>query len=73
MVGEFKDDQLQDHYHSAGNGRFLQTGGSSPAYALGNNGGSDSATGRVFETSSLRKGDVTRGKRKAVKFIIKVL
>ena len=72
-VGQFKDDQLQDHYHSVSGGKLLQTSGSNPAYASGNNGGSDSATGRIYETSSLRAGTVTRGKSKGVKYIIKVL
>lgn len=69
-LGEFKDDQLQDHYHSVV-GKLLQTGGSNPQYTSGSAGGSDSATGRIYETSALRKGDVTRGKSVGVNYIIK--
>lgn len=67
MVGEFKDDQLQDHVHSGRNkaSAFNQGASTEATRTIEGN------TGNV--TSSARHGDVSRGKRKGVKFIIKVL
>lgn len=70
-VGEFKDDQLQNHSHSFNN---------TVDYAVGNR-----MSVRMYNRDFIdpvlpqqsiadgRKGNVTRGKRKAVKYIIKVL
>lgn len=70
-VGEFIDDRLQDHYHSAGAGSYLQTGGSSGVYSSGSSGGTDSAGGRIYQASSLRTGATTEVKSVGVNWIIK--
>ena len=71
MVGEFKDDQLQNHGHG-GNVAVIAGPATVFAASTGNwmRGISDSE--RLVQ-SSYRRGDVTRGKRKGVKYIIKVL
>ena len=65
-VGQFKDDQLQDHSHkvrlgSGGDG--LAASGASVLLA----------DDRVQGAYNARIGDITRGKRKGVKYLIKVL
>ena len=73
MVGQFKDDQLQNHAHSV----IIYGGG-------GSNGVISTTTGSPYReytdgayynagNRDPRYGNVTRGKRKGVKFIIKVL
>jgi hypothetical protein len=71
-VGQFKDDQLQDHGHKTTvyNPGFAVNNGSQYGFAsISNNGINTEGINGV----AYRKGDVTRGKRKAVKYIIKVL
>lgn len=70
-VGEFKDDQFQDHYHSVAT-RAYANFFNQPASGGGNVGGNIGATDTTTAKNG-RYGGVTRGKRKAVKFIIKVL
>ncbi len=66
-VGNFKDDQLQSHTH------YSTTQGSS-ATAVPNLATSYTGTNTVgFSPNQGRFGTVTRGKRKGVKYIIKVL
>ena len=68
-VGQFKDDQFQSHYHN-------QTWHLSPGLLVDNmNIGYEFNAQNDLTTNypSGRNGTVTRGKRKAVKFIIKVL
>ena len=72
MVGQFKDDQMQNYIAggvSLPNNIPTSAGTTSVAegpytYYVGNN------RGTLIDT---RRGDVTRGKSKGVKFIIKVL
>lgn len=70
-VGQFKDDQLQNHLHSL----YIR---SASGYSDSPNvcGGNESTSAK-FDTgyihSSYRRGNVTRGKCKGVKYIIKVL
>ena len=70
-LGEFKDDQLQKHRHhfeiecdhSDGNERGVYRRGVS----------NYSSDGHNTDYNSGRSGDVTRGKRKGVNYLIKVL
>lgn len=68
-VGEFKDDQVQDHDHR------LEIGvGNGDNAALERVGVDDFAalrTGKVYEHSGARSGNTTRGKRLGVNYIIK--
>jgi hypothetical protein len=81
-VGEFKDDRVQDHRHT------LQHGNSSNPTSFQSTSGSPSGSASVnipfgsstpydplfiSDPSSGRHGNTTRGKRKGVKYIIKVL
>ena len=75
-VGQFKDDQLQAHRH------FIYVGGTHLDYtqttapegwAMGGMKGGDANNFGATEIYNGRKGTTTRGKSKAVKFIIKVL
>jgi hypothetical protein len=68
-LGQFKDDQLQDHTHSFASN--IVWNGSGGAYALGSSGGLTQRTGNV--TSGYRVNTVTRGKRKGIIYLIKVL
>lgn len=70
MVGQFKDDQVQTHKHKYridNNAYVTDVGSTSPYMTVGysNNSWTNDQDGR--------KGDVTRGKSKGVKYIIKVL
>lgn len=75
MVGQFKDDQLQKHKHWNNPAVNFGAAGS----ATSNFGGVQ--LGSVFASylqtngveNDVRYGDVNRGKRKGVKYIIKVL
>ena len=69
MVGEFKDDQFQDHSHKylQGNGRNINKS-TEQWYCWSG----DDTNKRTTDTNG-RNGSVTRGKRKGVKYIIKVL
>lgn len=71
-VGQFKDDQVQSHVHTAA---FYVNGGAGTT--TDNYGGVQLgtvyATGYNVSENSGRKGTTTRGKSKAVKYIIKVL
>lgn len=65
MVGEFKDDALQQHkhvgtYNNYPNGVLYLTSGNQGMGTTGN-------------VSDARTDKITRGKRKGVKYIIKVL
>lgn len=79
MVGEFKDDQLQTHIHDLSS---LDGSINFPETSQQSSGG----TGKIVVSSGVaftnlvarymgdsRNGTVTRGKRKGVNFIIKVL
>jgi len=73
-VGQFKDDQVQNHEHKL----RIRTSGGDPSTDPNASPGSYTAgvfrrvTGGI-EGDNYRYGDITRGKRKAVKYIIKVL
>ena len=70
LLGEFKDDQLQDHYHRT-NGRTQGTG-----HKSGNEWPILSPDGNTANATTIysgRHGVVTRGKRKGVTYLIKVL
>ena len=71
MVGEFKDDRVQSHDHGMYSSQ-ASTDGSGAFSGLAKNGVGFHNFG---DTNSMngRKGDTTRGKRKGVKYIIKVL
>lgn len=78
MVGQFKDDCIQDHKHRM----YYRNGSGSPggdpnAYngsATAGISGRDSGTAIDAATSTpVRKSDTTRGKSKGVKYVIKVL
>ena len=72
-LGEFKDDQLQDHWHEllVGNARtVLTTGGEGRGYSFAS-GAPDGA--RADNITQGRHGSVTRGKRKGLNLCIKAL
>lgn len=76
-LGQFHDDQLRNHGHSLRKslwGYIQQTGYEVPDYYNGYVGSEDTGwyTGDVKD-ESLRVGSVTRGKRKGVIYLIKVL
>jgi hypothetical protein len=67
LVGEFKDDRFQTHTH------YIVGQGSNPT-AVPNCGISYSGdTALIANQHTGRNGSTTRGKRKGVKYIIKVL
>lgn len=70
MVGQFKDDRVQEHRHGA-----LVGGGGNTYTTIANSVTSKPGTNNYLIQGALeaRKGDTTRGKRKGVKYIIKVL
>lgn len=76
-VGLFKDDQVQNHNHYVGDSSYMDT-------TIGTIAGNTNYFPKMFpykagatifahEISQGRHGTVTRGKRKGVKYIIKVL
>ena len=68
MVGQFKDDCLQDHRHEAyfqGGYDKLQSNSGGDYVMHPDTANTNAPSGRI--------GNVTRGKRKGVKYIIKVL
>ena len=69
MVGEFKDDALQQHKHQ------YQTRIADSYFITQVAGGAIQSDKGVYDTTGVigRHADVTRGKRKGVKYIIKVL
>ena len=67
----FKDDQIQDHLHNFIGGYGAGSKGSSWLRTDGNN--PNTQWYAVREISVGRAGTVTRGKRKGVKYIVKVL
>ena len=71
-VGQFKDDQVQSHVHTA-EYYFNGVAGTVTDRFGGVQLGTVYATGYNVSENSGRKGTTTRGKRKAVKYIIKVL
>ena len=79
-VGEFKDDQLQDHNHlqylRSVNGQNLVSSQYTGAdgWVVTNDGATSQNKGAIAyaEGDSGRKGDTTHGKQKGVKYIIKV-
>ena len=74
MVGQFKDDSFQSHNHSISLGyEYYSNIGS---YSCGANtivGSGQSMSHSGPSATGYRGSTVTRGKRKGVKFIIKVL
>lgn len=69
MVGQFKDDQLQNHRHNiniAGNEAVVSWVNGNYSY------GSNSQIATTNQVTG-RVGSTTRGKRKGAKYIIKVL
>ena len=70
MVGQFKEDQFQDHKHAV---NTYRTSGSANVVYRGLGNGTDLIQIESTSSKSGRHGDVTRGKRKGVKYIIKVL
>lgn len=72
MVGEFKDDALQYHTHTTKiNVGVGYQGGTARVTVASSGSGEFSYTSNIGQ--SARLGDTTRGKRKGVKYIIKVL
>ena len=66
-LGQFKDDQLQNHQHS------ILLGSGSGNQATTNQWANWREVNTGYVLSSYRRGDVTRGKRKGVCYLIKVL
>ena len=71
MVGEFKDDQLQDHEHDF-NGAYTSEIGNIMSIRMYNRDIYSAIRPHQYVAEG-RHGNVTRGKRKGVKYIIKVL
>ena len=70
-VGQFKDDQLKGHAHSGNGTKNYGLNAFSDGYICA---GSTSNSGLVsYATGTAGSGAVNRGKRKGVKYIIKVL
>lgn len=76
-VGQFKDDQFQAHNHDIRAGSNIKMNMLNSTATIGNQlGGLTSQSGTAIAAGSItigRNGTVTRGKRKGVKYIIKVL
>lgn len=72
-VGQFKDDQMQSHNHYIGYQPHGIIGDRGDSLLSGNATSSLSSQYNVQGVYAARNGTVTRGKRKGVKFIIKVL
>lgn len=74
-VGQFKDDQIQDHSHPLGAVSNIASGTGKAAsdYTIATLANSTQPQGTFSVRSEFRKGTVTRGKHKGVKFIVKVL
>ena len=70
LLGEFKDDQLQTHQHAL---RVPNDDGASRNIRPTGSGGSTFWVSRNTENNSGRSGTVTRGKRKGVTYLVKVL
>lgn len=73
-VGEFKDDQLQNHRHGSsgtayGGGWIATLVGGTPGFNTMVDGGNVTTT--VLDVTGARNGTLTRGKRKGVNYIIK--
>jgi len=69
VVGQFKDDQIQDHKHNV-------TGNPVPRGSGANLVEINTTTSNKYATTTTinaRAGDTTHGKQKGVKYIIKVL
>ena len=73
MVGEFKDDQLQYHSHYVSVNQGGETSAWIWKFGILNGNAQEVWGDLVGSIYGARAGDVTRGKRKAVKFLIKVL
>lgn len=71
LIGQFKDDQLQNHTHTVET-RAFDNYFNQPMSGGGNVDGNRGDTNTTNPTSG-RHGTVTRGKRKGVEYIIKVL
>ena len=67
MVEKFKDNRIHDHNHLSSYSNNLST--NNTMLIISN----DIGTTQGLYVSNARKGGTTRGKRKCVKFIIKVL
>ena len=78
-LGEFKDDQLEDHKHNLGtqesSGQLTIRGGTSFEGNSAFRGSGELATAIYVQyvNGNARRGSVTRGKRKGVNYLIKVL
>ena len=84
MVGEFKDDQIEKHTHIISEEGYNERRLINLAYQTGATGwpvanapsitnGSDIAEANTIKKGRTSNTDVTRGKRKGIKYIIKVL
>lgn len=77
MVGQFKDDNFKHHAHGltvlrdSTIGAWYGTSDTNNFSAPGISGGTVSWTART--TAGAGSGNVTRGKRKGVKYVVKVL
>lgn len=72
MVGQFKDDRVQTHQHAQSG--YMVTSSQSVYLPLYSGAGySIAQSTNQTGNNTGRVGDTTRGKRKGVKFIIKVL
>ena len=71
-VGEFKDDQLQEHEHALNGG---SSSGGTPlmSYGFYSNETGVTSTQVITSARNARRGTTTRGKRKGVIYLIKVL
>lgn len=69
MVGQFKDDQVQDHSHMT----HQQASSGERGYWYDSNFAYIGNTMLTDDMYNGRRGSITRGKRKGVKYIIKVL
>lgn len=74
MVGQYKDDRIQDHQHTVNS---PSVGGGSLKLLTSTTGGEPIASWNTYASTIRsgygRHGDTTRVKSKGVKFIIKVL
>ena len=75
MVGEFKDDRVQDHNHALNKriATLAQNPGEAGMQGVNSVPSGYTAYASATTISSGRHGDTTRTKQKGVRFIIKVL
>ena len=70
MVGEFKDDQFQNHTHAYSSHAFDNYFISE---SIGGKVMGEKGTRRTNDPYDGRSGSITRGKRKGIKYIIKMI